>query len=299
MARLDIAPGATWLKGYLAPDEQQRRHRARSFDSRWTCGRLRADRSRRWQDARADGVPRAPLESADVSVRGDPGRLRPRAGRARAGRVGADGLGDCARGRLRCSAGYLSDQLVRQRRTHGAAPGQGREPRVDRSRAFPSSPCRSAIRHGSFLAVFGGATRSRRSCSSRATRSSSAGLPGSAITASPESSRVRHRWRAHAGTFEPDVSSVLTRRTAASFTSFKGPSEGRSGRTITDGTMDVSLSCISSRPARRFNHEHLRGPDVAPREGTALARHVAGRRCSSKGGRNVADTYSPGFFPGV
>ena len=78
----------------------------------------------------------------------------------------------------------LHPQLLRRRRPHGTAPGQGRERRVARGRR--AGRVGVARRHGAVsvrrdCAV---AIRSRRSRSSRATRSSSAVRRGCAITAS-------------------------------------------------------------------------------------------------------------------
>ena len=144
---------------------------------------LRARRARRRQDARAHAVPRPSLERQDLSVRADAHRLRRPAGAAAAGRASR-----AWRATSRASAGHdarrrpLHPQLLRRRRPHGAAPGQGRERALDCGRA--TGRLGVARRHGalSVRRACVARIRWRRCRSSRATRSCSAAPRGCAIT---------------------------------------------------------------------------------------------------------------------
>ena len=111
-------------------------------------------------------------------------------------------------GRHVAGPGHLHHQLLRRRRPDGAAPGQGRE-RASRSPpACRSSRCRSATPRGFCSAGRAAATRSRRCCWSRATRSCSAAPRGCAITACRASSQARSAGTRDAGTLQPDVPPV-------------------------------------------------------------------------------------------
>ena len=112
----------------------------------------------------------------------------------------------------------LHPQLLRRRRPDGAAPGQGRERAIDRRRA--AGGVGVARRHGavSVRRDCGAGIRSRRGCSNRATRSSSAARRGCAITACRASSRNSAAGARPHRPLQPHVSAIrcLTRPARAS-----------------------------------------------------------------------------------
>ena len=181
--RIEVAPGAIWLKRFLAEDEQVTIAGAGHCAPGRTTRRLRPDGARWRQDARPHAVPRPSLESTDLPLRSDARRSRWRARRADPGRVGGHRTCCGWRGWVRLHTGRLSDQLVRRRRSHGPPSGQGREPGVDRVRVRRSYRCRLAIRPGFCSEGCGGGIRWTRCGWSRGTRSSSAVRPDSGITA--------------------------------------------------------------------------------------------------------------------
>ena len=175
-------PGPFILKRYLSLERAARAGRVVPGADRRRRARLRAGRPRRRQDARPHAVPGTALERQDLPVRAGAQRLRS----ARRPPL-PEPLRDLAReiaaaAGMTLDAGPVHPQLLRPRGPHGPASGQGRKRRRSPP-ACRSSRSRSATPRDSCSAGCAGAIRSRRCCSSRATRLSSAVRPGSATTA--------------------------------------------------------------------------------------------------------------------